>query len=168
MQIKTMSGKTSKQYFFEVQLNWLIDTRGLLSAKDAEGTIHVATPPEFGGAGKPWTPEHLFLSSISSGFMCTYLAFAKKMGFEISHLRCETIGQVEIIDGKLKFTTINLYPKIFIAGEELRDKANLASEKTLKHCLVANSINTTTFYHTEILITSEIEQIKNDLYEHSE
>lgn len=162
-----MPGKTSKQYFFEVQLNWLIDTRGLLTAKDTEGSIHVATPPEFGGSGKPWTPEHLFLSAISSSFMCTYLAFVKKLGFEISHLRCEAIGQVEIIDGKFKFTTINVYPKIFIADDVLRDKANLAAEKTHKHCLITNSVNTTVFYHTEILITPEIEKIKNDLYEHS-
>jgi len=64
-----MSGKTTKQFFFEVQLNWLEGKRGILSAKDTPGTIHVATPLEFGGEGKPWTPEHLFLSSISSCFM---------------------------------------------------------------------------------------------------
>lgn len=162
-----MPGKTSKQYFFEVQLNWLADTRGILTAKDSTGSIHVATPPEFGGSGKPWTAEHLFISSICSSFMSTYLLFTKKLSFEISSLRCEAIGQVEIIDGKYKFTTINLYPKIFITDELLRDKANLAAEKTHKHCLITNSINPVVFYHTEIQVTPENEVIKNDLYEHS-
>ena len=71
-----MRGKTDKQFFFEVQLNWLTDKKGLLSAKDASGTLHVATPPAFGGEGKPWTPEHYFLSAVSSCFMTTFLFFA--------------------------------------------------------------------------------------------
>jgi organic hydroperoxide reductase OsmC/OhrA len=146
-----MTGKTNKQFLFEVQLNWLADTRGILSAHDANGTIHVATPPEFGGGGKPWTPEHYFLSSISSSFMTTYLAFAKKLHFTISNFECNAIGQIEIIDGKYKFTNINLYPKIFIAGETLREKANLALEKTHKYCLVTNSVNADVFYHSEVL-----------------
>jgi len=146
-----MSGKTDKQFLFEVQLNWLADTRGILTASDAAGTLHVATPPEFGGQGKPWTPEHLFLSSISSCFMTTYLAFAKKFHFEIYHFECDTIGQIEIIDGKYKFTNINLYPKVYIVDEILREKANLAMEKTHKYCLITNSVNATVFYHSEIL-----------------
>jgi organic hydroperoxide reductase OsmC/OhrA len=147
-----MPGKTDKQFLFEVQLNWLADTRGVLSARDAAGTIHVATPPAFGGQGKPWTPEHLFLSSISSCFMTTYLAFAKKIHFEIYHFECDTIGQIEVVDGKYKFTHINLYPKIYIVDEILRDKATLALEKTHKYCLVINSLNAEVFYHSEVLI----------------
>ena len=145
-----MTGKTSKHFAFEVNLNWLADTRGILSAKDARGTIHIATPPAFGGEGKPWTPEHLFLASISSCFMTTYLAFAKKLHFGISHFECSAIGQIELINGRYKFTTIDLYPKIFIADEELREKANQAVEKTHRYCLISNSVNADIYYHTEV------------------
>ena len=147
-----MAGKIDKQFLFEVQLNWLSDTRGILSAKDANGTVYVATPPEFGGEEKSWTPEHLFLSSISSCYMTTYLAFVKKLGFEISHFDCNAIGQIEIIEGKYKFTNINLFLKVFITGEELREKAKIAMEKTNKYCLITNSVNAAIFYHSEILI----------------
>ena len=146
-----MRGKTDKQFFFEVQLNWLADTRGILSAKDANGTVHVATPPKFGGEGKPWTPEHLFLSSISSCFMTTYLVFAKKLGFTISKFDCVAIGQIGIVNRKYQFTDINLYPKVYIIDETLREKANLAMIKTQKNSLVASSVNATIFYHSEIL-----------------
>jgi organic hydroperoxide reductase OsmC/OhrA len=149
-----MAGKTDKQFFFEVKLNWLCDTRGVLSAKDAEGTLHVATPPKFGGEGKPWTPEHLFLSSIRSCFMTTYLAFTKKFDFEIFHFECDAIGQIKIVEGKYKFTKIDLYPKVYIAGENLRDKATNALEKTHKYCLISNSVNVEIFYHSEILVAS--------------
>jgi peroxiredoxin-like protein len=146
-----MTGKTDKQFLFEVQLNWLESTNGVLTAKDADGLIHVGTPPEFGGEEKTWSPEHLFLSSISSCYMTTYLAFAKKLGFEISHFECNTIGQIQIIDEKYKFTNINIYPKIFIAKEELREKATTALNKTHKYCLVTNSLNANVFYHSEII-----------------
>jgi peroxiredoxin-like protein len=151
-----MTGKTNKQFLFEVQLNWLTAKKGVLFAKDAEGTLHVATPPVFGGEGKPWTPEHFFLSAISSCFMTTYLAFAQKSGFEISHFDCNIIGQIEIVDGRYKFTTINLYPKVYIADESLREKAAAVLEKTHKYCLITNSVNADIFYHSEVLIAPEI------------
>jgi peroxiredoxin-like protein len=147
-----MSGKNDKQFHFEVQLDWLEGTRGILSARDANGAIQIATPPEFGGEGEAWTPEHLFLSSISSCYMTTYLSFAKKLGFEISHFDCNTIGQIEIFESKYMFTSINLFPKVYIKGEELRDKAKIAMEKTNKYCIISNSVNATIFYHGEILI----------------
>ena len=146
-----MSGKSNK-HLFQVQLNWLSDKKGLLSANDALGTIHVATPPVFGGEGSPWTPEHFFLGAISSCFMTTYLAFAKKFQFEIVDLECEAIGQIDLVDGKYKFTQVDLYPKVYIESEERREKASLAMEKAHKYCLISNSINADIFYHSEILI----------------
>ena len=150
-----MRGKTDKQYLFEVQLNWIADTRGTLATNDAEGVLQVATPPLFGGEGKPWTPEHLFLGAISGSFMTTYLAFAKKLQLPIIQFGCEAIGQIEIIRSKYKFTHINLYPKVFIADESLREKANQALIKTHKNCLVTNSINALVFYHSEVLVAQK-------------
>lgn len=147
-----MTDKTGKQFFFEVQLNWLTAKKGVLLSKDAEGPLHIATPPKFGGEGKPWTPEHFFLSSISGDFMTTFLAFAHKSRLQISHFECNAIGQIEIIEGKYKFTNINLYPKVYIADESLREKAAVVLEKTHKSCLIANSVNAVIFYHSEILI----------------
>ena len=152
-----MSGKTEKHILFEVQLNWLCKKKGILRAKDAEGKLYVATPPKFGGEGKPWTPEHYFLNAISGCFMTTYLSFAHKLGFNISNFECTTIGEIEIVDGKYKFTIINLYPKIYIAEESLRKKASAALSKTHKHSLISNSVKADIFYHSEILIAPVIE-----------
>ncbi len=147
-----MPGKNERQFFFEVQLTRVADTSGVLSAEDATGTLSVATPPEFGGTGKPWTPEHLFLSSVSSSFMTTYLAFSKKLHFSIVNFECNIIGQIEVIRGVYKFTHINLYPKIYIADESLREKASQVLVKTHKNCLVTNSVNVIVFYHSQILV----------------
>ena len=147
-----MAGKKDKQFFFEVQLNWLEGRRGILSAKDATGTIHVATPPEFGGKGKPWSPEHLFLSAISSCYMTTFLAFPERLSLDISKMDCQSVGQIEIAEGRYKFSEINLYPRIFINDDSFRGLANTVVEKTHKYCLITNSVNATVYYHTEVLI----------------
>jgi organic hydroperoxide reductase OsmC/OhrA len=147
-----MTGKTDRHFLFEVNLNWVKDKEGLLSATDAIGTINVATPPKFGGTGHPWTAEHFFLSSINSCFMATFIAFTKKIDFEILNFECNSIGQIEIIEGKYKFTSIDLYPKIYIANESLREKANLALEKSIKYCLIGNSINADKIYHSQVII----------------
>lgn len=146
-----MKGKTDKQFLFDVQLNWLADKKGILTTNDAAGAIHVATPVEFGGTERCWSPEHLFLGSISSCFMTTYLAFAQKLNFGISHFTCNGIGQIEIVEGKYKFTHIHLYPKIYIADDAIRAKAAMAMEKTHKYCLISNSVNAAVYYHSEIL-----------------
>ncbi len=149
-----MTGKTDKRFLFELELNWLIDKTGILMAHDANGTIKVSTPPQFGGEGKPWTPEHLFLGAISSCFMTTYLSFANKMKFSINRLHCNIIGQIEIIEGKYKFTRIDVFPIVTVATEELKQKAGEAMEKTHKYCLISNSINAEIVYHSQVEVGS--------------
>lgn len=128
------------------------DKKGLLSAKDAAGTLEVATPPAFGGVGQPWTPEHYFLSAISSCFMTTLFAFAKKLSVNINGFECGAIGQIEIVEGKYKFTKIDLYPKVYIEDEASREATQVVLEKTHKYCLITNSINAMVYYHSEILV----------------
>lgn len=152
--------QSDTQYFFEVKLDWLVKNRGILHVPGISEVLHVAAPPEFGGDGKNWSPEHLFLSAVSSCYMSTFLVFAGKMGFGITHLACNAIGQVEIEEGKYKFTHINLYPSVFIADESLRNKATRAMEKTQAYCLVGNSVNATLIYHNELLVgTNHIDPI---------
>lgn len=154
-----MTGKSEKTIPFEVKLNWITKRRGLLSAKDAEGTLHVATPPAFGGEGKPWTPEHYFLASISSCFMGTFFVFAAKMDLPVASFECSIIGQVHFREGRYVFTDIDLYPIITLANESLREKATAVLEKTHKYCIITNSVSTPVFYHSQIKINSTTETI---------
>ena len=77
------------------------------------------------------------------------------MGFEIANFECNTIGQILLVDGKYKFTKIDLFPKIFITDESVREKANQAVEKTHKYCLITNSVDAAVFYHSEVLINPD-------------
>ena len=146
--------KTEKyQYFFEVQLNWQEGRKGILTANDVKDTIKVATPPEFaGGVPDMWSPEHLFLSALSSCFMTTYLAIAEKRKFAIADFECNAIGQINLVDGHLEFTVVNLFPKIFVQKEEDIAVANDILTKTYKHCIIANSIKPHLIHHGEVVV----------------
>ncbi len=147
-----MPGKKEKQFLFSVQLNCREKEMSVLTVKNTPHHIKVTTPIEFDGQGNEWSPEQLFLASISSCFVSTYLFFSKSEKLEGIELECEIIGQVEMINEKYRFTNINLFPKIMIASESLREKANKVLEKTHQHCLVAQSVNAFIFYHSEVLI----------------
>ena len=145
-----MTGEKNEKILFEAELNWIEKKKGLLSATEAAGAIHVATPPAFGGEGRYWTPEHLFLGSISSCFMTTFLAFAEKFGFSISHFACPAIGQIGIQNGKYRFLSIELYPRIIIEDDSFREKAVKAIEKTQHYCIISNAVEVPIVYNSEV------------------
>ncbi len=147
-----MTTRTGKQIVFTTDLNWIGGDMGIVSSQSIKQSIHVTTAPEFGGEEGEWSPEYLFLSSLTSCFMSTYMVFVKKLKFEISHFECTATGQAEVVDGKYKFTYVHLYPKILIACESEMEQAQLALEKTQKYCLISNSMNAVIIYHPEVMI----------------
>ena len=153
-----MISKTDKhQYFFEVELSRTEGRKGMLTAKDVEGSIGIATAPEFkGGIPDIWTPEHLFLGSLCSGFMTTYLALADQKKINVAHVTCAAIGQINLYEAHLEFTTINLYPKIYIEAEEDRDLANELLLSAYSYCIIANSINPLLVNHGEVLVEKAV------------
>lgn len=150
-----MHTKSEKNFLFETNLEWVEGKKGVLSARDADGMIFIETPPAFGGTGKPWSPEHLFLGSISTCFMTTFLAFADKYKFPIKGMKCPAIGQIRLVEGSYQFTQVDLYPEIFI--EEIhREAAEKTLEKTTRHCLIARSIASQVYYHSQVRPGTEL------------
>lgn len=148
----------NKPILFETQLNLLPDGRGILTALDVKGTIHISMPPAFGGTENNWSPEHLLLCAVSSCFMTTYQFFAKD--FEIQDLQCDCIGQVQLVKGKYNFIQIDLYPKIYVTEEDILTKAEQAILKTQEHCLVAHTLNCDLIYHSQVLRPEQVKRHK--------
>jgi organic hydroperoxide reductase OsmC/OhrA len=146
--------KKDNPVLFEIRLDWLGHDTGIITSNEVKDTVHVALPPAFGGLENQWSPEHLFLGSIASCYMTTLGVIANRMRLEMIHFNCQIIGHIQLVDGKYEFTAVDLYPKVFIRDESYREKAEVAMQKTKKHCLVANSIRTSLIYHPEILIES--------------
>ena len=143
--------KNNKPIIFTTDLHWFNDRLGVVSSPSLK-SLPVSTPPEFGGPEGEWSPEHLFLSSITSCFMSTYLVFVNKMKIENTGFECTATGQVEIVDSKYKFTYIHIYPKAFVGNDADVEKAKVAMEKTKKYCLISNSVNAEIVQHPEVVI----------------
>jgi organic hydroperoxide reductase OsmC/OhrA len=146
-----MSLKNNQPIVFAIDLRWSGDKRGIVSSHSLK-PFSVSTPPEFGGPEGEWSPEHLFLSSITSCFMSTYLVFVNKMKIENTGFECTATGQVERIDGKYKFTYIHIYPKAFVGNDADVEIAKVAMEKAKKYCLISNSVNAVIVQHPEVVV----------------
>ena len=149
-----MITKTDKhQYFFEVELSLTEGRKGILTAKDVQGLIEIGTAPEFrGGIPDIWTPEHLFLGALSSGYLTTYMAIAEKRNLKVKHITCGSIGQINLYESHLEFTSINLYPKIYIESENDIAAANEILLSAYMHCIIANSVKPLLINHGEVIV----------------
>jgi organic hydroperoxide reductase OsmC/OhrA len=146
-----MSLKNNKPIIFTTELYWAGDKVGIVGSASLK-SLTVSTSPEFGGPEGEWGAEHLLLSSIISCFMSTYLSFVNKMKIENTGFECTATGQVEIIDGKYKFTYIHIYPKAFVGNDTDVERAKVAMEKAKKYCLISNSLNAEIVQHPEVEI----------------
>ena len=132
----------SEKHMYDVQLSWTSDRKGTMSSDVLNDSIEVATPPEF-PKGMPgiWSPEHLFVASVSSCLMTTFLAIAEFSKLDYIRFNVDALGTLEKVDGKFKMSTIELRPVIEIEDAEKEAKALRVIEKAEAACLVSNSIN---------------------------
>jgi len=149
-----MTLKNNKPIIFTTELYWSGDKSGILSSSSLK-SFAVSTSPEFGGPEGEWSAEQLFLSSITSCFMSTYLGFVNKMKIENTGFECTATGQVEMVDGKYKFTYIHIYPKAFVGNDVDVERARVALEKAKKYCLISNSVNAEIVQHPEVVIAKQ-------------
>lgn len=156
-----MSLKNNKPIIFSADVHWSGEKSGMVSSPSAKGSLFVSTSPEFGGPEGNWSAEHLFLSSITSCFMSTYLGFIDKLKIVHTGFECTATGQVELVDGKYKFTYIHLYPKAFVGNSADIEKAQVALEKAKKYCLISNSISAEIVLHAEVELAKHSAAITN-------
>lgn len=129
----------SKVFHYHIDLQWQQERKGLLQA-EGKPTLEVATPPEFKGHPGIWTPEDLFVASVSSCLMSTFIGMAARAGLPIHGYDCHAEGDLESVDGNLVFTRVTLSPHIVV-----NDTHDVAQASTILHqakadCLVARSL----------------------------
>ena len=86
-------------YFYDSEIEW---SRGRTSYLSAPGLpdIEVGPPPEFKGSDGMWTPEHLFVASVNSCFVTTFLATAEVSRLEFASFSCHARGTLEKDEGR--------------------------------------------------------------------
>jgi organic hydroperoxide reductase OsmC/OhrA len=57
--------------------------------------LQIDAPPEFKGHDGVWTSEHLFVASVNTCFMTTFLAIAENSKLEIVSFKAGATGKLE-------------------------------------------------------------------------
>lgn len=140
---------------YDVRLTWLSTRLGLLSSPELEESIAVVTPPEFPGGMKGiWSPEHLFVASLSSCLMTTFLAIAERSNLAFERFNCGASGKLEMIDGKYMISEVTLEPIVVLKNEADRSKAQKVLEKAEANCLISNSVKSRIIFVPRIEVES--------------
>ncbi len=141
------------EHEYRVDLIWEKGRIGTLNSPELNDTLTVATPPQFpGGVEGIWSPEHLFISSVSSCFMTTFLAIAEYSKLAIENIEVKAVGKLDKIDGKLMVSEITLKPELMIAEGANADKAKRIMEKAETACLISRSVKTEIILDPKVII----------------
>ena len=131
--------KVEKRFIYKNKLKWKGNKTGIVEIEN-KPLVKISTPPEFGGPEGFWSPEDLFVSSINSCLMTTFLYFTLKNNIELRDYISEAEGIVEKKDS-LKFTQVRVNIKIKIGENENIQKIKTFIELAEKYCLISNSVN---------------------------
>lgn len=143
------------KYFYTTEVEWTGERHGDLRAPVLPN-LKVDAPPEFKGHGGVWTPEHLFVASVNSCFMTTFLAIAENSKLDFVSFKTNAEGKLEKLDGKgFVMTEVTLHPKLVISHARDAERANRILEKAEKHCLISNSIRSETRLASEVSFAAE-------------
>jgi organic hydroperoxide reductase OsmC/OhrA len=128
-----------KKFIYNNSVSWQGEKLGIVSAID-KPIFKVATPPEFKGHPGIWSPEDLFVASVNSCIMTTFLYFAEKQEIGLVHYNSEAEGQVEMVENKLIFSEIRVKPYVIVTLETQIEKVKEILSLSEKYCLISNSI----------------------------
>ncbi len=138
------------EYFYTTEVEWTGDRHGDLRAPVLP-QLQIDAPPEFKGHDGVWTPEHLFVASVNSCFMTTFLAIAENSRLDFVSFKANARGRLEKLDGHgFMMTEITLHPKLTISHQRDAERATRILEKAEKNCLISNSIKAATRLEPEI------------------
>lgn len=103
--------------------------------------LPIASPPEFGGPGGTWSPEHLFLAAVSSCLMTTFRTIAEISHLDVVDYADDAVGHLQRGEDRLySMDRVTLRPHIVVGDESQVDKARRLVEKAETVCLISRSV----------------------------
>ena len=143
---------TSK-HLFEATINWTSNQNKEPSGKriynkshqikiERKPILNVSAAKAFKGDPELYNPEDLFLSSLVSCHMMSYLYVCSQNGIEVLEYSDNAEAILEVApDGSGRFTEVRLYPKVTISNHDKIELALDLHTKANQLCFIANSCN---------------------------
>ena len=136
------AGIRHKSFTFSTQIEWA-GGRGGTGSAAGKPSFRVASPPEFKGEAGVWSPEDLLVQAANACTMSTFVGFANRKGLPVGGYSSTASGLLEFVDGKYRFTRIEIRAKIRLkAGGNVGDAQAILKDAHAA-CLIANSLRAT-------------------------
>ncbi|MBI2847472.1 MAG: OsmC family protein [Chloroflexi bacterium] len=129
----------SRQFVYRTFLSWEGERKGRLSAQ-GKPSIQVATPPEFQGHEGIWCPEDLFVASLESCIMTTFIYQASRSNIPFVSYESSAEGAVELVEGRFAFSQMTVKPKVVLVNQGDIERAKELFHQVERSCFVSNSI----------------------------
>jgi peroxiredoxin-like protein len=136
---------------YPLRLEGMGPKEGVLTSTDDLPKLDVASPPEFGGPGRTWSPEHLFVAALSSCLMTTFRAIATMSNLDVVDYSDDAVGHLVREESLYRIASVTLRPRIVITDAEKVEKATRLVEKAERACLISRSVS------AEIVVEPTIE-----------
>ena len=139
-----------KLHRYNIQINWTGNRgKGTRSYKsydrshvisgEGKPDIEGSSDASFQGDRSKYSPEDLFVSTLSSCHMLWYLHLCAVNGVIVLEYNDKAIGEMEeTTDGSGRFTRVTLKPEVLVADDSMIDKANELHRDAHKMCFIAN------------------------------
>ncbi len=115
--------------------------------------IHTAIAPPFpGGVPDVWSPEHLFVASINSCLMTSFLIIAGNSKLEFESYECTARGKLEKVEDKYMISGVVLKPVIKVKFEKDIERARRMILKSENICLISNSVKTQILLEPKVIV----------------
>ncbi len=138
---------------YEVSVQWTGGKQGTASAPGGLPDLEIASPPQFGGPGERWTPEHFFVEAAAACWMTTFLAVAELSKLEVAAVSATAEGFLEKGDDRrFSIARIAIRPRVTVRSEADRDRALRLIEKAEAACLVARSMRSVVELTPEVVV----------------
>lgn len=142
---------------FEAELVWEKgaedERRGNHSVRfEGRPDLEVSAAPQYKGDPNCLNPEELFLSSLISCQMLTYLALAQHGGLDVLAYEDHATATLAIADRRMRMTTVTLRPRIRLAADADPEKAKKLVERAHQGCFIANSVSCDVVIEPEIAV----------------
>ncbi len=127
------------------------------SPGDALPALAFGSPPEFGGPGRTWSPEHLFVASISTCLMTTFFAIADIAGLDVVDYRDDATGELRRGDDRLyRMDRVTLRPVVLVSEASKVAKARRLLEKAEQVCLISRSVSSEIVLEAEVSLAERV------------
>lgn len=118
-------------------------------------TVPMSSAPAFGGDPLRVNPEQLYVASLSACQALTFLFLAARDHLLVTGYSDDAVGELAMIDGKLRMARVQLRPQITLDPAADVTKARLLVEKAHRQCFIGNSVSAKVELEPDITFANE-------------